>query len=96
MHPALYGAYRHATALSRNQDQGFTIFWRKSCKRRAHVLEVTRRTLIRGCAKLSRIGAVGVRNFVLGPPVLAVEEVAQDREQPRAHAGARLELLDVG
>src|SRR3954454_9323519 len=99
MHPTLYGPNRDTAdlsrflvghAFSRNQNQGFAILWRQSCECLAQVLEVTSRTLIRGCAKLACIGAARVRNFVLGPAVLAVEEVAQDREQPRTHVGARL------
>src|SRR5215207_8958009 len=100
MHPALYGPNRDTAdlgsflvgqALRRNQDQGFTMLWRQSCERLAQVLEVTPCTLVRGCAELARIGPIWVRNFVLGPAVLAVEEVAQDREQPCAHVRARLE-----
>src|SRR5215210_5792477 len=105
MHPALYGPNRDTAdlsglfirqALSRNQNQGFTMLWRKFCECLAQVLEITSGTLIRGRAKLARIGPIRVRNFVLGPPALGVEEVAQDREQPRAHVRARLERLDVG
>src|SRR5215207_9863137 len=105
MHAALHGAEPNSTdlggflirqALRPNQDQSFPILWRKSCERFAQVPELAPRILILGWPKVRRIGPVRVRNLVFGLSILAVEQVAQDREQPRTHIGARLELPDVG
>ena len=74
MHPALHRANRNTTdlggflvgqALRRNQDQGFPVLDGELGQRPPQVLKVTPRILVRGCAKLARIGPIRVRNFVL-------------------------------
>ena len=81
--------------LSRNQDQRLTLIDRKLGESLKHVLNITLPILLGRCPKVSRIGAVRVLDMATVVTILAQERVAQDREQPRVHAGARLELLDV-
>ena len=74
MHPALHGSNRDTTdlggflirqALRPNQDQRLPVLNRELGERPPQVQEVTPRTLIRGCPKVSRIGALRVLQFVL-------------------------------
>src|SRR3954465_14268733 len=72
-----------------------TLIDRKLGESLKHVLNITLPILLGRCPKVSRIGAVRVLDMATVVTILAQERVAQDREQPRVYAGARLELLDV-
>src|SRR5215207_5880254 len=104
MHPALDRADGHATdlrrlligqALRRNQDQGFPLIDRELSQSRAHVLEVALGILFRDCPTVGRVGPLWIAHLPLCFAMLAVEGVAQDREQPCIEVGARLKPVDV-
>src|SRR3954470_22223704 len=105
MHPALQGPHRDAThlggflvrqALRRNQDQSLPILGRKSRERLTHVRKVTPCMLLRQCPQASGVEPIRVLKLASYFPMLAVERIAQDCEQPCSHARARLELIEVG
>src|SRR3954466_540472 len=105
MHPALDRAHSHATDLSRlrirqalrpNQDQSFPMLDRELSQSRTQVRKITPCSLFRDRHETVSIRPGWVLYFAMGFPILAVERVTQDREQPRIHAGARLKPLDVG
>src|SRR3954453_22020810 len=91
VHAALDRANRNPTdgrgvligqPLGHDQKQGFTMLGRKPRERSEHVLDITLGILIGRCPEASSEEPVRVLDLASLLPVLAIEAVAQDREQP--------------
>src|SRR3954452_910954 len=100
MDPALDRAHSDATdprgiligqPLSYDQQQRLPVLDRELGQRLEHVLDIALRGLLRGCPKASSEEPVWVLDLAALLPVLAIEAVAQDREQPCLQVRARLE-----
>jgi hypothetical protein len=79
-----------------NEEKRLALVSGECRQSRAEILEVEMALLIRVCFEPRGIGPIRILDFMLALAVIGVEEVAQDRKQPRIEVRAGFELVDVG
>jgi hypothetical protein len=83
-------------AFRPHEDERLALLVGQLLERAAEVGQREAAVMARLLGDLLGQDAFGIRHLAAGLAAFGIEGVAQDREQPGAHVGAGLELVDVG